>query len=155
MAQFLVWLQASALGHLMREAGVWTYAAVNLIHILGVATLFGSVLVLDLKLLGMWPRITLRTVSEPTVPIAVIGFLIAAISGAGLLATKATEYQGNPFFYIKFSAIGLGLLNALLLNRLPEWRERDARTPALKMAGAISLLCWFIALSAGRLIGYW
>ena len=44
------WLQGSALGHFMRESGAWTYAIVNLAHILGVASLFGSVLVLDLRL---------------------------------------------------------------------------------------------------------
>ena len=50
------WLQASALGHFMRESSVWTYAIVNLTHILGVASLFGSVLVLDLRLVGVGRR---------------------------------------------------------------------------------------------------
>ena len=53
MHDLLSWAEASALGHLMRESGAWTYAVVNLAHILGIATLFGSVLVLDLRLLGV------------------------------------------------------------------------------------------------------
>jgi hypothetical protein len=40
----------------MRESGPWTYAFVNLTHILAVSALFGSVLVLDLRLLGVWSR---------------------------------------------------------------------------------------------------
>ena len=92
MYDFLAWLQGSALGHAMRESGVWTYGVVNLVHILGVASLFGSVLVLDLRLLGVWRSVTLAAISKPTVPIAAIGFGVAAISGACLLATKATEY---------------------------------------------------------------
>ena len=41
--EFMAWLQGSALGHAMRESGVWTYGIVNLVHILGVAALFGAV----------------------------------------------------------------------------------------------------------------
>ena len=114
----MAWLQGSALGHAMRESGVWTYGIVNLIHILGVASLFGAVLVLDLRLLGFWRSISLAAITTPTVPIATTGFCVAATSGLGLLATKATEYVGNPFIYIKFSAIVLGLLNVIILNFL-------------------------------------
>src|SRR3954453_16310533 len=102
----MAWLQGSALGHAMRESGVWTYGVVNLIHILGVASLFGAVLVLDLRLLGVWPKVALASVSEPTGGVAATGFTIAVLSGVCLLATKATEYVGNPFLYIKFPAIG-------------------------------------------------
>ena len=102
----------------MRESGVWTYGVVNLIHILGVATLFGSVLVLDLRLLGAWRKIPLLAISEPTVPMAAAGFRIAVATGMCLLATKATEYVGNPFLYLKFIAIAFGIVNVFMLNCL-------------------------------------
>src|SRR5213082_2399072 len=73
---FMAWLQGSALGHAMRESGVWTYGIVNLIHILGVASLFGAVLVLDLRLMGLWRRVALAHISEATVPVATTGFVI-------------------------------------------------------------------------------
>ena len=75
----------------MRESGVWTYGVVNLVHILGVASLFGSVLVLDLRLLGCWRSVTLPAISKPTVPIALTGFgcgdewrLLAGDQGDGI-----------------------------------------------------------------------
>src|SRR5437773_5017760 len=101
MYEFMAWLESSALGHAMRESGVWTYGVVNLIHILGVASLFGAVLVLDLRLLGVWQKVSLAAIARPTVPVAATGFAIAATSGICLLATKATDYVGNPFIYIK------------------------------------------------------
>ena len=67
MYDFMAWLEASTLGHVMRESGVWTYGCVNLVHILGVATLFGSVVILDLRLLGLWRNIALVAISKPTV----------------------------------------------------------------------------------------
>ena len=161
MSEFMAWLQNSALGHAMRESGVWTYAVVNLTHILGIATLFGAVLVLDLRLLGAWRHIAVATIAEPAIPVAFTGFCLAAVSGVGLLATKATEYVGNPFLYIKFPAIGLGLLNVLVLNFLSGWRERKTRDLSpreqsqLAVAGGVSLFCWVTAITAGRMIGYW
>lgn len=145
----------------MRSSGVWTYGVVNLVHILGVATLFGSVLALDLRLLGLWRRAPLAAIEAPTATLAVCGFTVAAASGVALLSTNGTEYIGNPFLGIKFSAIGLGLANVVAVQFLPQWRSR-ANEPhgprqrrVLAAAGATSLACWLGAVAAGRMIGYW
>jgi hypothetical protein len=145
----------------MRESGPWTYAFVNLGHILGVATLFGSVLVLDLRLLGVGRRIPLAAVSAATIPVSGAGLVLALITGSALLATKATAYADNPFLLIKFPAIALGLLNAIGLNFLPAWKMRATRELStaehrqLTVVGAFSLVCWLTAVGAGRMIGYW
>jgi hypothetical protein len=145
----------------MRGSGVWTYGIVNLVHILGVASLFGALLVLDLRLLGVWRKVALPAISEPTVPIAATGFVVAALTGVCLLATKATEYVGNPFFYIKFPAIGLGLVNVVVLSSLSAWKQHRIRELSpheqskLAVMGGISLVCWLTAIAAGRMIGYW
>src|ERR1041384_8209085 len=122
------------LGHAMRNSGVWTYGVVNLCHILGVSTLFGAVLVLDLRLLGVWGTVPLPSIAGPTVPVPVAftGFVIAAISGVGLLATKASEYAGNPFLLIKFPAIAVALLNVAFITSRPAWKSmgRGEPTPA-------------------------
>jgi hypothetical protein len=157
----MAWLQGSAVGHAMRETGVWTYGVVNLVHILGVASLFGALLVLDLRLLGVWRKVALAAISEPTVSVATVGFFVAAISGVCLLSTKATEYVDNPFLYIKFPAIGLGLLNVAILKSLPAWKQHKMRELSLReqstlaVFGGISLFCWLTAITAGRMIAYW
>lgn len=157
----MAWLEGSALGHAMRDTGVWTYGVVNLAHILGVATLFGSILVLDLRLLGLWRQIPLSHLSKPLATMAALGFTLAALTGAGLLATKGTEYVGNPFLYIKIPAIALALLNVLLIHRSAAWkahRERDLSSQEqsqLARMGGMSLACWLTAITAGRMIGYW
>ena len=112
MADLLAWLEGSALGLAMRDAGSWSYGIVNLIHILGVGSLFGAVLILDLRLLGAWRSVPLASIARPTAPIAATGFVIALASGVCLIATNATEYIGNPFLLIKFPAIAIGFVNA-------------------------------------------
>jgi hypothetical protein len=157
----MAWLQDSALGHAMRNSGVWTYGLVNLAHILGVATLFGSVLVLDLRLIGAWRQVRLDAIARPTVSLATGGFLVAATSGLCLITTNATEYIGNPFLLIKFPAIAVGLANVAVLSRLPAWKARGTRDltnreqAQLAVAGTVSLFSWLTAVGAGRLIGYW
>jgi hypothetical protein len=158
---FTAWMQASTLGHFMRESNPWTYAVVNLFHVLGVATLFGSLVVLDLRLIGVWRRVPLATITDVAAPVATFGFSLALFTGVGLFATKATEYVGNPFLYLKFPAIGLGLINVLVLSRLTAWRDRATRELSrgerfqLALAGVVSLACWLTAIAAGRLIAYW
>src|SRR5262245_988216 len=148
MNELMAWLQDSALGHAMREHGVWTYGVVNLAHILGVSSLFGAVLVLDLRLLGAWRNIPLRSIATPTTKIAGLAFFLAAPTGFCLLATEATKYVGNPFLYIKLPAIGFALLNIVLLTSSPAWKASKTRELSgsersrLALAGGLSLLCW-------------
>ena len=161
MHDVLAWLQASGLGMFMRDSGPWTYAVVNLIHILGVATLFGAVLILDLRLLGVWRRAPLPAIATAAAPVAMAGFALAAASGLCLLATNALEYEKNPFLLVKFAAIGLGLLNAVALRRTAAWRAHATRNLSrsearrLALMGGVSLASWLTAVTAGRMIGYW
>jgi uncharacterized protein DUF6644 len=159
--EFFSWMEMSALGRFIRESGPWTYPVVNLLHILGVAALFGSTLIIDLRLLGLWRHVPLALLSAAVVPVAGLGFAVAATTGVGLLATNATEYAGNPFLLVKFAAIVLGLVNVLALKLSPAWQARGNRDLSLKedrqlaVMGGLSLICWLTAVTAGRMIAYW
>jgi hypothetical protein len=158
---FLFWLERSALGEFMRTSSLWIYPAVNLLHIFGIAALFGGAVVIDLRLLGLWPRASLAAVADAAVPVSLAGFLLAVPTGIVLLATKSTEYTGNPYLLIKFSAIFVGLINVALLNRSAAWKARRERElesherRRLAVFGGVSLAAWVTAVAAGRLIAYW
>ena len=68
MREALVWLEQSALGELMRTSSLWTYPVVNLLHIFGIAALFGAATIIDLRLLGVWRRVPLAAISDAAVP---------------------------------------------------------------------------------------
>ena len=161
MHDALDWLQSSALGMFMRGSGPWTYPVVNLVHVLGVATLFGAVLILDLRLLGVWRRVPLAPITTVAAPVAMAGFAVAAASGVCLLAANALEYENNPVLLVKFSAIGLGFVNAIVLRRTAAWRAHTTRdlthseARRLGLMGGVSLVSWLTAVGAGRIIGYW
>jgi hypothetical protein len=158
---FLSWMESSALGQLMREAGPWNYAVVNLTHVFGVAALFGSILVLDLRLLGLWRRVPIAPLASATVPVGKAGVAVALTTGVLLLATNGSEYIGNPFLLLKFPAIAAGLINVFVLSRTAAWKARGERELSraeirqLRVMGGISLVSWVTAVTAGRMIAYW
>jgi len=160
-AQFLLWLEGSGLGQFTRSLGVWSYGTINLIHILGITALFGSILLLDLRLLGAWRQVPLAVLSGPTTFLARIGFALAVCSGIPMLSVNASEYIGNPFLLVKFPAIGLALLNAWLVHRSQAWRAHWVRELMprerlrLALGAAVSLTFWLTAITGGRMLGYW
>ena len=133
---------------------------VNVIHVLGVATLFGAVLILDLRLLGVWGRAPLAAITTVVAPLAIAGFALAAASGVCLLAANALECEDNPVLLVKFSAIGLGLVNAIVLRCTVAWQANTTRelshSEALRLGlmGGVSMVSWLTAVGAGRITGY-
>jgi hypothetical protein len=161
LAPFFAWLEHSWLGEFIRSLGVWSYGVINLVHILGIILLFGSILILDLRMLGAWRQVPLAVLSRPTTTMAQIGFILAVCSGIPMLSVKTTDYIGNPFLLIKFPAIALALLNVWLVHRSTAWgahREREllpAENRRLAQGAALSLTFWLTAITSGRMIGYW
>jgi hypothetical protein len=160
-AHFLAWLEASPLGAFTRSLGVWSYGVINLVHIIGIIMLFGSILILDLRLLGAWRQIPLAVLSRPTTRMAQIGFVVAVCAGIPMITVKSTDYIGNPFLLIKFPAIALALVNVWLVHRSEAWRAHRVRElmPSerrrLAQGAALSLAFWLTAITSGRMIGYW
>ncbi len=149
-------LQASALGHAMRES-TWLYPAANLLHLLGLALLVGSMVLLDLRLLGVGRTVPLAAFSHFLTPAAIAGLLLMLGSGFALFAADAGPLIVNEILQIKFILIALGVANALAFRWL--WAQKlanwDRHAPALGRAqAALSLVVWLGTASAGRLIAY-
>jgi hypothetical protein len=149
-------LEASAVGAWMRGSD-WAYPVVNLLHLLGLVLLVGSMLLLDLRLLGARRLFPLEEVSATLTPFAVAGLLVLLPTGALLFAADAAPLLQNRLMQVKLVLIGVGIVNALLFRRL--WRNRladwDWEPPAAgRLQAAGSLLCWLAAASLGRLIAY-
>jgi hypothetical protein len=124
------------------------------VHVLGIALLVGAIVLLDLRLLGLWRALPVATLARPAVALSAVGLAVAFLSGAALLSVQATEYVENPFLYVKFAAILVGLVNIAALRLAGDWTgDRFARRRGL--AALLSLAAWLTALTAGRLIAYW
>ncbi len=153
MAEVLAALAASDFATALRMSR-WLYAGVNTAHVLGIALLVGSILPLDLRLLGLWGSHPREALVRVLVPVAATGLVLAITAGALLFATRAPEYALLPVFQVKLALVALGATAALALHlRYGAWL-RHARRAVLVRAAALSMTCWLGALIAGRLIAF-
>lgn len=152
-------LEALALAKWLRQS-LWAYPLVNTLHILGVALLIGSVVALDLRLLGLWRRVRVAALARVLAPLSLAGFALAACMGVLLFIARAADYAPLWLFQVKMALLVLAIVNAVVLLRAPAWRRvagagSDGQVPGhLRLLAALSLLLWLSVLSFGRLVGY-
>lgn len=154
----LVSLEQSNLGAAMRES-MWLYPTVEIVHIFGFILLVGSIIGFDLRLLGLHRFVPVPPLARHAVPLAMIGFCIAAPAGFLLFATEATSIALNPAFQFKLFCVAVGLANAILFHLGPWrtmalWGAVDHVPPVARLGAATSLLAWTGAVIGGRLIAY-
>lgn len=142
------------------RSSTYFYPLINAGHILGVSLLVGSVVPLDLRLLGLWRHYPVMVFLNVLRLTAAAGLALAVGFGVLLFATSAVDYARSPLFQIKLAVILLGVLNAMALARVI--RRRDiASLPmaaplplSLRVGALVSLVAWLTALLLGRFLGY-
>lgn len=153
METLLQTLQASDPAQALRFSR-FGYAAVNAAHILGIALLVGSIVPLDLRLLGLWSGVARESLVRVLVPMAAGGLVLAMLAGALLFSVRATEYARLDVFQIKLVLIATGAVSALLMHLCHGFLLKNASPARLRAAALVSLACWLGALIAGRLIAF-
>lgn len=156
IAPILRALQESALGHAMRSSPA-LYPAVEILHIIGFVVLVGSILALDLRVLGWGRAIPIAPMAQLMLPLSRVGFLLAISMGFLLFSADAAHVVKNPAFQAKLLLIAAALANVAIAHVGP-WRRValwGLEAPAgAKATALLSLLLWLGAVCAGRLIAY-
>jgi len=150
------WLQESALGAAMRTSEM-LYPAAEILHILGFVLLVGSIVALDLRLLGLAARIPIAPLAGLLLPLSHAGFALAVAMGFLLFSAHAAHVVGNPAFQAKLVLIAAALLVVAAAHAGPWRRLRDwgdTAPPAARVAALASLVLWIAVVCAGRLIAY-
>jgi hypothetical protein len=149
-------LQESALGHLMRSSP-FLYPLAEILHILGFVVLVGSILALDLRLLGLGRSVAIQPMAQLLLPLSRVGFVVAVGMGFLLFSADAAHVVRNPAFLAKLLLIAAALIN-IAIAHLGPWRRvllwHGDASPGAKLTGLASILLWIGAICAGRLIAY-
>jgi hypothetical protein len=149
MAAVLAQLEQSGLATWIRESGVLHgYPLVLFLHTLGLSTLVGLNAAVDLRLLGVGAGIPVASLQR-TFVLMWAGLALNAATGALLFIADATRHASNPAFYVKLVFVGLAVV---MLTQI--WRRVFLAEGNGKALAAASLVCWCVALSAGRLMAY-
>lgn len=153
MEPLLASIEATSIAQYLKSAR-WAYAAVNGLHVFGIALLVGAILPLDLRLLGFWRGVDRSDLVRVLVPVAATGLLLAMSMGALLFATRAGEYANISFLQAKLALVATGLIAALLLHTRHGFTLAGADDRTLRVHAIISMFCWTGALACGRLIAF-
>jgi len=158
MATAIHAVEASGLARFMREA-LWAYPATEALHIIGIGLLFGSIAIVDLRLMGLGRRLPVSALARFAVPWSLAGFVLAATTGLLMFTAHVAEFITLPVFILKMGLILAGGINAGILHAgvLRDTRGWDigASTPlAAKVAGGLSIVMWIGVVACGRLLAY-
>jgi hypothetical protein len=159
LRDFCRWLAATPLSNTIQTTG-WIIPTLQTIHILGVAVLFSSAIVVDLRI---W-RLLLRDVPLPDVarrflPAIWPVLLVLLITGTLLIVGEPRRSLLNSTFYLKMALLVLALMLTgglqWSLSSAPQFWDKDrGRRMAGQLAATVSILVWCSILFAGRWIAY-
>ena len=130
------------------------YPVINALHIAAIGTLFGSVLLMDLSVLGWVRSVPRQKLVALLRRAALAAFLIAVLTGLTLFSVQATNYVRNPAFLAKLGLIILAAVNFFAFTALDRRRRTQDASPALRILAVVSILAWSGVLLAGRFIGF-
>lgn len=158
MDPYFFWLEETALSIWVRggSGAVLAFPIIICFHALGMGFLVGTVLSINLRILGVASKIPLSALAK-FLPVAMIAFVVNIISGVLLLIGYPTKALTNPVFYFKLSCIALAawVLNWTYRNILSSSRYDQGELPAkAKILAALSCFLWISAIVAGRLLAY-
>ena len=147
-----------AIAKAMRE-WLWLYPSVEIVHIVGFSILVGSIVMFDLRVLGLSKRISVRALSRHLLPWSLGALVLIVPTGLLMFSAHASDFLGNRAFQVKMALLLTAGLNAAFFHTGPyqsvkSW-DVDAAAPAIaKVSVALSIVLWLGVISCGRLLAY-
>lgn len=152
-------LEGSGLGQYI-AASAWAFPTFETVHVLFLGTVFGSIVLIDLRLIGLlFKNRRVTELSAEILPITWAAFLGAIISGGLLVSSQATTYFANTSFRLKMLMLALAAVNMLIFHlvtwrTIERWDERGVPPLAARAAGLLSICIWVGVVVFGRWIGF-
>ena len=140
--------------------GTWLFPLLESIHVIAAALVVGSILWVDLRLLGIAAtHYSISTLNRELVPWAWSAFIVASITGFGMFITRAASHVVNPAFQWKVFLLVLAGLNMTYFHyrvyrHVEKWDDVVATPTQLKITGSLSLVLWAGVMLAGRWVGH-
>ena len=153
--EFYDWILSTPLSQYLQQSQ-YAFSAGEKIHFFGICLLLGSMLVIDLRLLGMMKRTPVGDVLK-FVPVAVTGFTISFLTGITFLIYNPEGYLTNWMFLLKLGLLLLAGLNMLFFTFVEQPRVLKAPPGAsfdnaTRISATLSLALWTAVIVAGRLL---
>jgi Family of unknown function (DUF6644) len=157
---FCSWLEQTPLSQSIQSAG-WIVPTVQTVHILSIAAVMSSVLMIDLRLIGFLGRDqSLARVSDRFRPVIWWTLPILLATGIIMITGEPARSLESPVFQLKMALLVAAMLTTLIyqipLGRDPLfWELASGRRVGARVIAVLSLLLWTGIVFAGRWIAYY
>src|SRR5476651_1911487 len=155
-----IWIDQTPLSQWMQVTN-WVVPTVQTVHILAIAVIASSALMIDLRLIGLfWDDRPMKAVSSRFLPLVWWPLLILFVTGLIMVISEPARSLKNPAFQLKMAL----LIAALIVTGLFQFLQRrnarfgdlrkGPRAAAISVA-IVSMLLWSAIIFAGRWIAYY
>ena len=155
MKEFFDFLEQLPFSQWVREGQtIWAFPTILVLHTIGIVA--GGSAMISLIVLGFWPDAPIKPFGR-LFPYLWVGFGVNAITGTMMLVADATAKLTTLDFYIKMVLVFAGLFVLIRMRRQIFEDPQLDQVPLsgnAKMLAWASLVCWFGAITSGRLLAY-
>jgi uncharacterized protein DUF6644 len=158
--QFAEWLSTTLPSVFIQNHNGWVIPAIQSIHIIGIAVVFGSVFMVFLRILG-WAGLdqTLRQTTRRFGPWVTGGLCLMLVTGILMVIGEPVRELVTFSFWLKMFLVAVSTLVALIFQinlRKHErrWEEVLVKRRSTKALAMLTLLIWVCIIILGRLIAY-
>ncbi len=156
---FLKSLEESGLANRIRDS-LLLFPLIESTHVFGLAMVFGTIAIIDLRLLGMAStQRSFQRMASDILKWTWAAFALTALTGSLMFITNARVYYHNFFFRTKMLLLLLAGINILVFEltagrTIHRWDKAPSAPPAGQAVAALSLAIWISIIFMGRLIGF-
>jgi len=153
--EFCQWIQYSQPLIAMRSSP-WLFPVIAVIHLMGLTVIGGSVLLVDLRLLGLGlSRQPVASLARDAERWLLVSLPVMLSTGILLFMCFATKYYFLKFFWVKMACLFLVLVFTFSVRRKVVMADETRISPLRsKMVALVSLSLWTTVALGGRWIGF-
>ena len=159
IADILSFVESSQLAGKIRES-LYLFPLIESCHVLGLTMVFGTIAIIDLRLLGIASsRRSFRKIATDVLKWTWAAFGLTVVTGSLMFITNAAVYYHNFFFRTKMVLLVLAGINMLAFEltaarTMHRWDSDRAAPLAGRTVAAFSLLLWIAIIFLGRWTGF-
>ena len=152
---YFQWLEKFWLGQFVVGSN-WLFPVIESVHLLALALLGGSILIVDMRLIGLGlSGRDVKEIARDARPFMNLALVMMISTGIPLFLSEPIKCYYSPAFWVKMWTLAAALIYTYTI-RTKTTRMAVVRNTARRqvLVGALSIALWFTVASAGRWIGF-
>ena len=159
VARFCDWLSQTPISMTFQSV-VWVIPMVQSVHILAIAIVMSSVIMVDLRLMGLMGHTqSISGLARRFLPWVWWSLLVLLVTGAVLITAEPRRDLLNPVFQAKMALLVVAMavtaiFQATVARNMEMWDLSPGRRTGAWVTAILSLLVWTAIVGCGRWIAY-